>query len=77
MALTKHEEIMEKLGGIEHHLKTLNGKVARNILEIEKLREQQDKDNIDKAKIQGGWKVLAILGSLAMAIGGLVIRFIK
>lgn len=77
MALTKHEIIVNLLGKIEQHLKTLNDKVAKNVKDIAKLQKSQTQDDLDKAKIQGGWKVLAVLGSVAMAVGGLILKYYK
>ena len=67
MQKTKYEEIIYKLGKIEEHLKTLNGSVI-------KLKKQQMQDDITKAKIQGGWKVLVVLGGIAFAIGQLLYK---
>lgn len=77
MALTKYEQIIKLLGKIEGHLKALNDKVADNISDITSLQEAQKKDDLDKAKIQGGWKVLAVLGSVALAVGGLILKYYK
>ena len=68
---------MKLLGKIEQHLKNLNRSVEKNAKKILKLEEAQKKDDLDRAKIQGGWKVLVILGSVAMAIGGLLIKYYK
>jgi len=76
MTETKHEQIMRELGKIEEHLKTLNGNVARNVKAIATLKAQQAQDDIDRAKIQGGWKVLAVIGSMALVVGGWIVKYI-
>lgn len=73
--MTKHEEVMNMLGKIEGHLSELNGKVARNVKDIAALQAQQNIDNIDRAKIQGGWKVIAWIGSAALVVGGWIARY--
>ena len=77
MTLTKHEIIVKLLGKIEQHLKNLNNKVAKNTTDIVDLQKAQKQDDLDKAKIQGGWKVLAVLGSIALAVGGLILKYYK
>uniref|UniRef100_A0A6M3Y4F0 Uncharacterized protein n=1 Tax=viral metagenome TaxID=1070528 RepID=A0A6M3Y4F0_9ZZZZ len=74
---SKHEEIMKSLGGIEEHLKTLNGSVAKNVRDIAKLRDSQTKDDLIKERVRGGWMVLAWMGGAALAIGTLLSKFIE
>lgn len=59
-------DIKQDVGGINHHLKTLNSKVATNVLNIEKNRTKTDKINITIAKWVGALSVLIFFANLSL-----------
>jgi hypothetical protein len=77
MARSQHQEIMHTLGKIEQHLAELNGRVTKNVNDIAKLRDDQTRDDMTMAKIAGGWKVLAVLGSLSIVVINLLLKYIQ
>ncbi len=74
----------ERLAAIEEHLKTLNGKVARNVKEIEETKKEcvnriivLEKDSIDNkvkwAKLVG---MMSATGTLSGILVGMIMRVI-
>ncbi len=73
MAKTKHEEILYEFGiikgeikGIRNEMKTMNGTVRKNVLDIDDLQK-------DRNKLLGAF---AVLSSIFIVIGGVIAKLI-
>ena len=59
-------EIKSDTAGINEHLKTLNGKVSKNVTDIEEHREKIENINLTLAYYVGGATAILFLVELAL-----------